>query len=228
MKKIAILQSNYIPWKGYFDLMAYVDEFVIYDEVQYTKNDWRNRNRIKTPSGVQWITIPVSKGLDQRIMDVVVTDNRWRAKHWKSLEANYRKAPFFCYVEDMVGDLYKRADTENLSDINVAFIKKIADGLGIKTRISRSSDYVLEGDKNQRLVNLCIQACADCYVSGLSGKSYIEVEQFEKSGLSIEWFNYSGYREYPQLWGDFAHDVTILDLLFNTGPDSVNHLRFLH
>lgn len=227
MKKIAILQSNYIPWKGYFDLMAYVDEFVIYDDVQYTKNDWRNRNRIKTPSGVQWITIPVSQGLDQRIMDVVVTDPRWRTKHWKTLEANYRKAPFFSYVEDMVGDLYTPADTENLSDINVALIRKIADGLGVRTRISSSSDYVLEGGRNQRLVNLCIQTGADCYVSGPAAKSYIEVEDFEKLGLSVEWFNYSGYPKYPQLWGDFAHDVTVLDLLFNTGPNSAKYMRFL-
>lgn len=227
MKKVAVLQSNYIPWKGYFDLIAHVDEFIIYDEVQYTKNDWRNRNRIKTPNGVQWMSIPVSQGLDQRIMDVVVKDKRWPTKHWKTLEANYRKSPHFTFVSDSISEIYLEDTSENLSEINTALIRKICSTLEIETKISTSTDYVLEGDRNDRLISLCRQANATSYVSGPAAKSYLDENSFSDSKVEVEWFDYSGYPEYPQLWGEFAHDVSVLDLMFNCGLESRKFMKHL-
>ncbi|MEM7068941.1 MAG: WbqC family protein [Pseudomonadota bacterium] len=226
-KRVAILQSNYIPWKGYFDLIARVDEFIIYDEVQYTKNDWRNRNKIKTPNGVQWLTIPVTQGLDQRIMDVQVTDNRWRTKHWKSLEANYRKANCFSYGEELIAEEYHSSEVVSLSEINVGLICKICAGLEISTRISCSTDYSLKGDRNERLIDICRQTGADVYVSGPAAQSYLQVNEFRKQGVEVEWFDYSSYPDYPQLWGGFVHQVSVLDVLFNCGRNAAKFFKFV-
>ena len=138
MKKIAILQSNYIPWKGYFDLIASVDEFIIYDEMQYTKNDWRNRNKIKTTNGLEWITIPVRvESLTQRICDTQIFDKKWVKKHIATLQTNYAKAYCFSNTKDFVFGLYEEASKEEkLSNVNYIFIKGICDFLNIKTKIS--------------------------------------------------------------------------------------------
>ncbi len=225
MRKVAILQSNYIPWKGYFDLIAHVDEFIIFDEVQYTKNDWRNRNLIKTPSGPSWLTIPVSQGLDQTINQVVATDNRWRIKHWKTLEANFRRAACFGAVFEILRPIYLERDEKRLSEINRSFIDVICDFLNIKTAITSAGDYHLEIGKTERLVSLCVQAGATCYVSGPAAKSYLDVSQFQEKQIEVEWFDYAGYPEYPQLWGEFSHTVSILDLMFNCGTESAKFMK---
>ncbi len=139
MKKVAILQSNYIPWKGYFDMIAAVDEFIIYDDMQYTKNDWRNRNKIKTPQGVQWLTVPVKKKgkFGQKIRETEIDGCRWGAEHWKSLSMNYRKAKFFQEVADWLEQLYKN-EYQTISELNLAFISAICDFIEIKTKISKS------------------------------------------------------------------------------------------
>ena len=154
-KKILILQSNYIPWKGYFDLINSVDEFIIYDHVQYTKNDWRNRNKIKTPNGVQWLAIPVNHSTSMRIKDVKVVNNLWRKKHWNTLTGNYAKAKYFKEYKDRFELLYLKGAEEYLSQINYIFLKEINEILNIKTAISWSWDYNLDGNKNEILFNLC-------------------------------------------------------------------------
>ena len=168
MKTVAIVQSNYIPWKGYFSLIDLVDEFVILDEVQFTKNDWRNRNKIKTRDGVQWITIPVrQERLDQKISEVTVSDARWSRKHWNTLVQNYSKAPRFKRHASLVEDMYLEAGKLwRLSDINVLFIRRLCSVFQVETKLTSCTDYVMTGDRVQRLVNICMQTGAGRYLSG--------------------------------------------------------------
>lgn len=229
MKKVAILQSNYIPWKGYFDMIAAVDEFILYDDMQYTKNDWRNRNQIKTPQGLSWLTVPVrQKGkFGQLIRDTELNGDQWRGVHWKSLSMNYRKSDHFHEIAEVIEFLYSKS-YNSISELNRVFIEVICGYLGIKTKISNSWDYSLGEGKTERLVDLCRQAGAGEYVSGPSAKSYIQKDLFDEAGINLSWFDYTGYPEYPQLWGDFTHGVSILDLLFNCGKDSPNYMRFVN
>lgn len=229
MKKIAILQSNYIPWKGYFDMIAAVDEFIIYDDMQYTKNDWRNRNQIKTSQGVQWLTVPIKlKGkFGQLIRDAEISGDSWREQHLKTLAMNYGKAIYFKEIFNVVEPLYLN-DYRTISELNRAFIEAICAYLGITTKISNSWDYNLIEGKTSRLVDLCQQACAAEYISGPAAKNYIESDLFEEAGIKLTWFDYAGYPEYPQLWGEFTHGVTILDLLFNCGKDSSAYMRYVN
>jgi hypothetical protein len=227
MKKVAILQSNYVPWKGYFDLIAAVDEFVIYDEVQFTKNDWRNRNKIKTRNGVEWLTIPVrQERLEQKISETKVIDGRWSLKHWKAIANSYARAQYFKLYAPVIEDLYSRAgQLEFLSEINLLFIQRICELLTITTKITSSRQYDLSGDRVGRLVSVCGQVGAGTYLSGPAAKSYLDESLFDASGIRVEWMSYDGYAEYPQLFTPFEHGVTILDLLFNAGPQSKSYMK---
>lgn len=221
-KRIAIVQSNYIPWIGYFQLINSVDEFVLFDDVQFTRRDWRNRNKIKTSNGAQWLTIPVeSKGnYFQKIKDVRVVDSNWRGNHWANIKNNYNKAPFFDEIAEILNSPYHLDNSINLSEINYQFILAINEYVGVKTKLSWSSDYHLEDERSERLASIALQAGASTYVSGPSAKSYLDIEPFESNGLSVEWFNYGKYDAYPQLWGDFIPDLSIIDLLMNSGAKS--------
>jgi len=226
-KKVAILQSNYIPWKGYFDIIGLVDTFVIYDEVQYTKRDWRNRNRIKTPNGTIWLTIPVEvKGkYDQKIREVKVSDASWNKKHFETIKRFYKKAPFFSEYEEVFSKLYLECEEEYLSCINLRFINEINNILGLKTKIVQSSEFTLSDDKNLRLINICKALGAGSYLSGPSAKAYIDEKLFTDNGISIHWMDYSDYPEYNQLYTPFEHGVSIIDLIFNTGRDARKYMR---
>jgi hypothetical protein len=221
-KKIAVVQSNYIPWRGYFDLINSVDEFILYDDVQYTRRDWRNRNTIKSAGGLIWLTIPVEvKGkYSQKIKDTVVTDSKWARDHWRSIVHSYSKAKCFSKYCDLFEDLYLRADDKLLSHINYRFIAAICRILGIRTTVSWSMDYDLIGDKTERLVNLCRQAGATRYLSGPTAKAYLEEELFSRQGIEVSYMDYSGYGEYQQLYPPFELHVSIIDLIFNEGPDA--------
>ena len=227
MKKVAILQSNYIPWKGYFDLLADVDEFIIYDDVQYTKSDWRNRNQIKTKDGLKWLTIPVyaKKRVTkaQTIRETIIQNVDFSAKHWDLIFQSYRRAPYYNDISDWLKPLYKDLQTDNLSELNRIFIEAICRYLKIETIISNSWDYTLEGDRTERLVNMCQQASATVYVSGPAAKNYLNESLFTCNGVQVEWFSYEGYPEYHQLHGDFIHNVTILDVLFNAGEEASHY-----
>lgn len=230
MKKIAILQSNYIPWKGYFDLIAAVDEFVIYDDMQFTRRDWRNRNQIKTSNGLQWLTVPVLvKGkYHQTIRETGIDGVEWTLSHWKSLVHNYRRAPYFEDIANLLKPLYSERKFKHLSELNRCFIEEINKYLGIKTKISNSWDYTLIEGKTERLFNICVQSCATEYISGPAAKGYIDEQIFSEGGIKLTWFDYDGYPEYPQLWGEFNHGVTILDLLFNCGKESSSFMKFVN
>lgn len=226
MSTVAILQSNYIPWKGYFDLIAAADVFVIYDEVQYTKNDWRNRNVIKTPNGPQWLSIPVRQvSLEQRICDSRISDASWARKHIGTLQANYARAPFFeQYKQPVFDELTRTGDL--LSDVNVRLIRLLCDLLGIHTRIIDSRELALEGDRNARLLDACIKLGATEYLSGPAARSYLDTTLFQGKGIDVRWMDYAGYPEYGQLFPPFVHGVSVLDLLFNMGPDAPAFMKF--
>ena len=229
MKKVAIVQSNYIPWKGYFDLISAVDEMIIYDDMQYTRRDWRNRNKIKTPQGLQWLTIPVtSKGkYFQSIRDTQINGSEWALSHWKSLELNYGRAQFFSEISEWIKPLYFNKGHTHISDLNRLFIDEICKYLNINTLITCSWDYKLVDGRTERLANLCAQAGGDEYISGPAARDYIDEKIFIDMGIKLSWFEYDGYQPYPQLWGKFTHGVTILDLLFNCGKDSPLHMKYI-
>jgi hypothetical protein len=227
MKKIAILQSNYIPWKGYFDIMGSVDEFIIYDEMQYTKNDWRNRNKIKTTNGLIWLTIPVKiEKLNQKINETKIADNKWYIKHKNSLQTNYGKATKFKECKDFIFNIYEQASRlDYISEINYTFLNEINKFLKISTKISFSTDYNIGDGKTERLINICKQSNSNIYLSGPSAKNYIDEALFTKNNINLEWFDYIGYKEYEQLHPPFEHGVSILDLIFNTGEDAYKYLK---
>lgn len=226
-KTVAINQSNYLPWKGYFDLIASVDEFILYDDMQFTKNDWRNRNQIKTAKGIEWLSVPVGQDIRRRIRDVLLpADRRWQTKHWKTIETNYGRAPHFAEVASFLAPIYAEPPPIHLSVLNRRLIEAICRYLGIVTRITNSWDYRLEGGQTGRLVSLCQQAGATRYLSGPAAKDYLDEGLFRTGGIEVIWMDYNGYPEYPQLWGPFVHQVSIIDLLCNCGQEAPRYMKF--
>lgn len=226
-KKILITQSNYIPWKGYFDAIQLVDEVILYDDVQYTKRDWRNRNQIKTPQGVQWLSIPLKvKGrYFQAIKDTKINNSKWKEKHWKTLKANYSMASFFKEYQDIIEDLYLDCKEEYLSLINYRFLEGINKILGIKTPMRFSSDFELVEGKTERLVDLCKKVGATDYYSGPSAKHYIEERLFKQENINVHYLNYTNYPEYEQLYPPFTHTVSVLDLIFMEGEKASAYMK---
>jgi hypothetical protein len=225
--RVAIVQSNYIPWKGYFDLIRSVDEFVLFDDVQFTRRDWRNRNRIKTPQGLTWLSIPVqTKGeYLALIKDIEISDPAWAERHWKTIAAAYGKAAHFRWFADRFEPLYRDTRETRLSMINRRWLEAACAALDIPTRITWSMDYAVAAGKTERLVSICQQAGADTYISGPSARDYIDDAVFVAGGVRLEYFDYGGYPEYPQLHGPFEHAVSVVDLLCQTGPDAPRYLR---
>ena len=227
MKRVAIVQSSYIPWKGYFDLIAAVDEFILYDDAQFTKRDWRNRNRIKAPGGPIWLTVPVAvKGKYlQAIKDTMISDATWGERHLGAFRANYAKAPYWRQHKEWLEDLFLGCTAQSLSEINFRCITRICSALSIDTKLSWSMDYQLGDGRTERLVDLCRQAGATEYLSGPAARGYLDETLFSAVGITVRFADYSGYPEYPQLHPPFDHHVSIIDLLLNTGPDARSYMR---
>ena len=225
--RIAIVQSCYIPWKGFFDLVNRVDRFLLYDDAEYSKNSWRNRNRVKTANGTQWLTIPVaySGRSRQRIDEVHVADGGWRERHWKTLRQSYARTPFFIDYEAGLEELYLGSTETRLSAVNRAFLDHLCGLLGIETELAWTSDYAVEGERSDRVLALCLAAGADAYLSGPSARGYLDAEAFVRAGIEIEWMDYGGYPEYSQPHPPFEHEVTVLDLLFCTGSEAPRHMK---
>jgi WbqC-like protein family len=226
-KRVAIVQSSYIPWKGYFDLIAGVDEFVLYDDVQYTRRDWRNRNRIKTPAGPRWLTIAVNaKGRYRHPIDEIeVSDARWPERHWDAIRQSYSRAPCFEVYEHELEQLYLETREPLLSRVNERFLRAICRLLGISTAISRSDGHAASAGRTARLVALCQRAGATDYVSGPAAKDYLEEDLFAEAGIAVTFVDYGRYREYPQLYPPFEHRVSIVDLLLHTGQDAPSFMK---
>lgn len=221
-KNVVITQSNYIPWKGYFDAIALADDFVFYDDMQYTKRDWRNRNLIKTENGLKWLTIPVDvKGkFFQKIKDTKVSDKNWSKQHWELIKQSYSKAPFFKEYKDFFEPLYRNMDLDFLSEINYQFIFSICELLEIKTNFHFSSAFELQEERSERLLHICNVLEGTDYYSGPAAKAYMNEAIFKESVVNVHYFNYSNYPTYEQLHGSFEHGVSIIDLFFNTGKDA--------
>src|SRR3954447_27006900 len=205
-RRVAIVQSSYVPWKGYFDLINLADDFVLLDDVQYTRRDWRNRNRIKTADGLRWLTIPVAvKGrYGQRVQEVRVADRAWRRRHWRGLSMAYARAEFFDRYDDRFRELYLDRDEESLSTINRRFLDAVCRELGIATRISFSKDHeVPPGDASERLASLVQAVGGTQYVSGPSARAYLRIEPFRVRGIEVFFIDYDSYPEYRQCHGPF-------------------------
>lgn len=219
MNRTVVLQSNYIPWRGYFHLMREADTFVFHDDLQYTHSDWRNRNKIITPSGTQWLSIPAGRDEKRMICDVEVPDQSWKSRHLRALESNYRKAPHFEHCSALLPFLYDNEIT-NLSDFNQRAIRRLADLLGISPVFYDSRELGASGQKSERLIQLLKKIKATHYLSGPAGAQYLDDALFREANIKLEYFEYPAYPDYPQLFGQREYNVSVLDLLFNVGPEA--------
>lgn len=227
-KKILITQSNYIPWKGYIDAVIQSDYYVVFDEMQYTRRDWRNRNQIKTPNGLQWLTIPVEvKGkYSQKINETKIADKSWAEKHWKSLIHNYSKAKYFQETKSVVEEWYQKASRfDFLTDVNVYFLQEILQFLDYHTEVHFSKNFDLLEGKTERLVSICKELGGTDYYTGSAAKAYMNEDLFYKEGINVHYLDYSCYEEYQQLHGVFVHEVSILDMIFNLGKNTKQYLK---
>ena len=225
--KVVILQSNYIPWKGYFDLINDADLFIFYDEVQYTKNDWRNRNQICTKNGLQWLTIPVGKdAVNGKISEVQLTPE-WQQLHYKSLFLGYKSADHFKQLEEIMNDYLVEKKWNSLKELNQYLIKKISLLLEIDTKFEDSSKYILEGDRVTRLISLLEQAGASEYISGPGAKNYLDGSEdlFAQKNITLTYKKYPVYKPYKQFNNEFQNSVSILDMIAHLPLHSIpNHI----
>ncbi len=227
LKRVTLLQSNYLPWKGYFDLINSADEFIFYDDVQYTKNDWRNRNQVKTERGVEWISIPCGSRLDRLICEVEVNDKKWQNAHWSKIKQSYKKAPFFKKYSDFFEDFYLGGQRTSLSELNQYLIKHISSQfLGIQANFTDSLRFDNRAlSSSDRVLDIVKRSGATTYVSGPAANDYLVVADFEAEGIEVEWMDYSAYSEYEQLHPPFTHAVSIIDLLFSVGDQAPRYMK---
>jgi hypothetical protein len=204
-----------------------VDEFVLYDDMQYTRRDWRNRNKIQTPNGLAWLSIPVeAKGkFFQKINETKISEKDWAKKHWQSIVHNYSKAKYFKEYKEIFEELYLTCSEEYLSQINYKFIIAINEILGIGTKIRWSSEFELLDGQTEKLLSICKQCNAEVYLSGPAAKNYFDEELATKANITVEWMNYENYPIYDQLHLPFEHGVTILDLIFNEGSNATKFMK---
>jgi WbqC-like protein family len=237
-RTVCITQSNYIPWRGYFDLIRKSDEFIISDNFQYTRWDWRNRNVIKTRAGLQWLTVPVQSSgrlaTRQRIDETRVVDGRWVGKHLKSFHHAYRKAPHFEAVMAWLEPLYEEIGKERLlSVINERLLRAVSAALTIQTPFRRTTDYIDSAamdkmDRTTRIIELCRAARATRFLVGPAAKIYLDEQAVTAAGIEVEWMDYANYATYPQLWGDFQPRTSIVDLLFCVGDKAGEYIGSRH
>jgi len=228
MKKVAIIQSNYIPWKGYFDMIRNVDLFIFYDHVQFTKYDWRNRNYIKAPEGLRLLTVPCGRDINRKIYEVEPVTSHWQKDHWNSIIHCYRRTPHFKEFAPFFEEIYLSKIWKNLSEFNQYLIQRIAtEILKANTIFEDSRKYDIQNFKEKGVFEILDKCGADIHLCGPSAKSYITDEFLASMPSKFIWMDYDNYKEYPQLFPPFEHKVSILDLIFNTGFDAVNYMKNL-
>jgi hypothetical protein len=222
-----VLQPSFVPWRGYFHQIQRADVFVFYDDVQYDKHGWRNRNRIKTASGTRWLTVPVlhrgnvEHGTPIREIHIDPRSD-WRRKHLVTLEQSYSRAPFFAEYRSFLTETYAR-EWDLLADLTVETTMALSRRMGIGTRFVRSSELAITGERNQRLVDILTRLGVDHYITGPAARAYMDEALFAKAGIAVEYMTYQ-YEEYPQLYPPYDPQVSILDLLFMTGPEAGAHI----
>jgi hypothetical protein len=217
-KTVAILQSNYLPWKGYFQIIDESDVFVFYDDVQYTKNDWRNRNIVKTAKGPVWITVPVLRAgrAGQRILDAQINPSvPWARSHRRTIEQSYARAPHLADALELLDAIYARS-WDRLSDLNQFSIRRICEAIGIRTEFQTSTDFPASDDPTGRLVEICRRLEATEYLTGPTAADYLDVRQFDAVGIECRFMKYD-HPEYPQVHPPFDHRVSIVDVIAHCG-----------
>lgn len=223
--RVAILQPGYLPWLGFFDQMYKSDVFVIYDDVQYDKHGWRNRNRIKTAQGMQWLTVPVlTMGQDNPLVKEVLINNKvdWRRTHLKTIKQNYSRAPFLNTYFGMFEEIYSK-EWKYLIDIDMTFIFTLMEELGLTTKIKFSSSLGIMGKSTQRVIDICLYLKASEYLSGDAAKDYLDESLFFQNDIKLEYHHYQ-HPVYNQLYGEFIPYLSVIDLLFNHGNESLDIL----
>jgi len=225
--KIAIMQPTYLPWIGYFDLMDQVDAFIFLDDIEFSKQSWQQRNRIKTNQGELWLTVPVkNKNKTQLIKEIRIDNNqKWQKKQFKTIELNYKKSQHFNKYKCFLEKLYC-SENDNLTELNIKLILWVKEKLMLNCKIIKSSELELgKGNKVERLIKICQKFKSDEYLSPLGSKEYIEKNNlFEKHGIKLKYQNFV-HPEYTQLFGDFLPYMCILDLLFNEGEKAIEIIR---
>ena len=223
---VAMVQSSYIPWKGYFEMILKADRFVFYDDVQFTIRDWRNRNQIKTKDGLQWLTVPCGQPKGRNICDVGIESNYWQRKHWSAIRYAYAKAPAFNDVAPFFEELYLSHRWNSLSAMNQAFTRQIAqEWMGSTTEFVDSRDYPTRPGlvREDRWISMLEKMGATRFLIGPNARNYLsdeKVEEIRRRGIELVWMSYDGYREYAQLHPPFVHQLSVIDLLFNCGHES--------
>ncbi len=222
---VAVHQPQYLPWLGYFDKINRADVFCYLDNVQYKKNEWQNRNRIKTARNWQWLTVPVRYRFPQKINEVEINNTvNWKKKHLQALITNYSKAPFFRHYIDFFEDVYAK-NWQLLADLNVHLIDLIREMLGVKKgQAVLASNLQLSDDPTDRLIDVCKTLGGDIYLSGQDGARYMDLDRFKQSRVEVIVQNFK-HPVYSQLYGDFQSHLSVVDLLFNCGPDSLRTIQ---
>jgi hypothetical protein len=217
---ISIHQPQYLPWLGYFDKILESDIFVFLDNVQYKKNEFQNRNKIKTAKGWQWLTVPVLYHFSQKIFEVGINQEiNWQKDHLKTLIVNYNRAPFFGKYSAYFEKLYSKT-WGRLIDINIEVVKHLAGLLGAKTKFFIASQIPnLREEPTERLIDICKYFSVNTYLAGKGGAEYMDIEKFKKENINLIFQNFQ-HPVYPQLYGDFQPCMSVIDLLFNCGPGS--------
>ena len=223
MTVCAISQSNYIPWKGYFHLIANVDIFIFYDTVDFTKRDWRSRNQILTPHGLKWLTIPVGSNRGKKIQEVILPEGQWRYNHLETIRRTYSKHPYIEDVMDILSPVFYNTKISSLSEFNQTIIRRISKYLDINTKFRNSSEFVINGDRVDRLIQLCEKVKATTYLSAPAAKNYIN-DEFDNLNINLKWMEYGPYKEYKQSEYEFTHHVSIIDTIATLGKSTKDHI----
>ena len=222
--RISIHQPGYLPWLGFFKKIESSDVFVFLDDVQYEKNGWQNRNKIRTSDGSIWLTVPIKSKLDLKINEIRIDNNStWKTKHRKSIEINYSKAKHFQELWPDFESIYELNHT-SLLDLNIKLINFLMDKLEIKTKVCFSSDLEIKEKSSDRILAICKALKADKYLSGALGKNYLKINNFEKNGIIVELQNFQ-HPVYPQCYEPFIPNMSTIDLLFNEGSKSSEILK---
>mgnify|MGYP000061084719 CR=1 FL=1 len=218
MVTVVVSQSNYLPWKGYFDLVREADHLVLLETVQFTRRDWRSRNRIKSPDGVQWLSVPVNApgGRLTSVSEGEISDSSWPQKHLRAIELSYRRTPHFEPTFGIISESLEAGDVY-LSELNERILRAMLDHLGIELVVSAARGPIETVDASERILRLVLERGGTRYLSGPAAKSYLDIGLFTAAGIDVDFFEYPDYPEYKQLWPPFRHDVSMIDVLFHLG-----------